>query len=204
MEQRCTSASGVTAVAVDLSPAYTAVVAKQLPNAEIVYDRFHVEQMLSKAVDEVRKYEKDEGKLLKRTKFLWLRNESKLTENQKDKIHYLQVAFPTLGKAYRPKELFKEGYNTKDPDQAIEAMEVWLKMAAESGVVPVIKFSNSLRNKWTAITAYFKKRNTSAFAERINLKIQEIKRSARGYRNIENYIAMIYFHLGALKLPTYN
>jgi len=41
------------------------------------------------------------------------------------------------------------------------------------------------------------------FAERVNFKVQEIKRIARGYRNTTNVIIMIYFHLGGLSLkPT--
>ncbi|MFN6378730.1 MAG: transposase, partial [Flavobacteriales bacterium] len=39
--------------------------------------------------------------------------------------------------------------------------------------------------------------------ERVNLKIQEIKRLAKGYRNMQNFITMIYFHLGKLQLPTH-
>ncbi|MCR9053771.1 MAG: transposase, partial [bacterium] len=38
------------------------------------------------------------------------------------------------------------------------------------------------------------------FAEGVNLKIQEIKRIARGYRNPHNFILMIYFKLGGLDL----
>ncbi|MFT4567893.1 MAG: hypothetical protein ACI9FN_002861 [Saprospiraceae bacterium] len=49
---------------------------------------------------------------------------------------------------------------------------------------------------WYGIKTYFKRIATNAFAERVNLKIQEIKRIAKGYRNIHNFIIMIYFHLG--------
>ncbi|MFT6808797.1 MAG: transposase, partial [Saprospiraceae bacterium] len=38
---------------------------------------------------------------------------------------------------------------------------------------------------------------------RVNLKIQEIKRIAKGYRNTHNFIIMIYFHLGGLKFNTH-
>ncbi|MCF8238334.1 MAG: transposase, partial [Saprospiraceae bacterium] len=39
--------------------------------------------------------------------------------------------------------------------------------------------------------------------ERVNLKIQEIKRIAKGYRNIHHFTLMIYFHLGGLKFQTH-
>ncbi|MDX1909330.1 MAG: transposase [Bacteroidia bacterium] len=53
---------------------------------------------------------------------------------------------------------------------------------------------------WYGIETYFKKTVSNAYAERVNLKIQDIKRTAKGYRNINNFIAMIYFHLGGLDL----
>jgi hypothetical protein len=42
---------------------------------------------------------------------------------------------------------------------------------------------------------------TSVFAERVNLKVKEIKHTAKGYPNLNNYIAVIYFHCGGLDLP---
>ena len=41
---------------------------------------------------------------------------------------------------------------------------------------------------------------SSARAEGINTKIQEIKRRAYGYRNREHFRLAIYFHLGGLDL----
>ena len=57
-----------------------------------------------------------------------------------------------------------------------------------------------LRRHWYGIKTFFKRLATNAYAERVNLKIQEIKRIAKGYRNTQNFILMIYFHLGKLKL----
>jgi transposase len=73
-----------------------------------------------------------------------------------------------------------------------------MKEAWASGIQPIRQFVNMLRNHWYGIKTYFKKLSTNAFAERVNLKIQEIKRIAKGYRNINNYKMMIYLHLGGL------
>jgi transposase len=59
-----------------------------------------------------------------------------------------------------------------------------------------------LKDYWYGIKAYFKQVASNAFAERVNLKIQEIMRTAKGYRNIQNFMTMIYFHLGGLDLKT--
>ena len=60
-----------------------------------------------------------------------------------------------------------------------------------------------LNKHWYGIKSYFKRLATNAYAERVNLKIQEIKRIAKGFGNPHNFMTMIYFHLGGLDLkPT--
>lgn len=204
MGKRGAQPKDVKKVAMDLSPAYTAAVLDQLPQATIVYDRFHLEQLLSKHLDTIRKQEQMENQLLRKTKYLWLRNRNKLTSKQSDQIHYLSITFPNLGKAYLLKEQFKEIYNNTEPADALAALTEWIKMAEASQLAPIQSFVNTLKAHWSGIVSYFHTRLTSAFAERVNLKIQEIKRTAKGYRNLNNYIAMIYFHCGGLNLPTHN
>ena len=65
------------------------------------------------------------------------------------------------------------------------------------------RVARSFKAHWNGIVKYFNTRLISGFVERVNLKIQEIKRLAKGYRNMPNFIPMIYFHLGKLQLPTH-
>ena len=51
-EEGCKAIEMVT---VDLSAAYTKAVREKLPEAEIIYDRFHVQRLVSNALDEVRR-----------------------------------------------------------------------------------------------------------------------------------------------------
>src|SRR5262249_54894437 len=44
--------------AIDMSEAYAQAIRESLPNAQLVYDRFHVQQLASKAVDQVRRAER--------------------------------------------------------------------------------------------------------------------------------------------------
>jgi transposase len=204
MAKRGAQPKDVKKVAMDLSPAYTAAVLEQLSQASIIYDRFHLEQLLSRALDTIRKQEQAENQLLRKTKYLWLRNNANLTSKQSDQIHYLSITFPNLGAAYQLKEQFKEIYNNAEPVDALAALEEWIKLAEASKLAPLQTFINTLKSHWSGIVSYFHTRLTSAFAERTNLKIQEIKRTAKGYRNLSNYIAMIFFHCGGLSLPTHN
>ncbi|MDT0499331.1 transposase, partial [Algiphilus sp. W345] len=51
------TAAGIQAVAIDMSAAFAKAVREQLPQASIVHDRFHVMQLYSKAIDQVRRRE---------------------------------------------------------------------------------------------------------------------------------------------------
>lgn len=82
-------------------------------------------------------------------------------------------------------------------------MKEWLYKAQRSNIAPIQKVAQSLKAHWSGIVQYFESRLTSGYVERVNLKIQEIKRMAKGYRNMENFIIMIYFHLGKLNLQTH-
>jgi transposase len=55
-----------------------------------------------------------------------------------------------------------------------------------------------VRAHWSGITHFVESNITNATLERINSKIQLAKRRARGFRNINNYINMIYFLCGKL------
>ena len=198
MESRSSMADKVEQVGIDLSPAFIGACMDKFENARIVFDRFHVEQMLSKAVDSVRQLETDANKQLRKSKYLWLRNASSLKANQQERVHYLSTVFPVLGEAYRLKEAYKEIFNNVKKDDAIEALEHWISMVNESKIYPLINFVKSLKTHWSGVIQYFEKRSSNGFAERVNLKIQEIKRTAKGFRNQDNFITTIYLHLGKL------
>ena len=51
------------------------------------------------------------------------------------------------------------------------------------------------------ILNYFDSRKTNALLKGFNSVIGLIKRKARGFRNMENFMAMIYFVCGELELP---
>jgi transposase len=61
----------ITEVCQDMSEAYLAGVLKHLPKAEITFDRYHIKQKLSEAIDAVRREEaKQHKELLKNTRYL--------------------------------------------------------------------------------------------------------------------------------------
>gem|GEM_PF-6364065 len=51
-----------------------------------MYDRFHVDQLLSRAVDTVRKAERYESAQLRGTKYMWLRNYKDMKEKDQEMV----------------------------------------------------------------------------------------------------------------------
>jgi transposase len=204
MESRGSKAQGVQRLTLDLSPSYISASNEIFEDAELVFDRFHIDQLLSKAVDEIRREDQKENVELKKSRYLWLKNEGNLSAEKLERVHYLEMTYPRIGKAYRLKEQFKEIWNNVKIESRIADLEEWLILAWKSDLPPLQKFVNTIYDHWYGIESYFKNIQTNAFAERVNLKIQEIKRIAKGYRNMENFKSIIYFHLGGLdlKLPT--
>ena len=57
-----------------------------------------------------------------------------------------------------------------------------------------------VKSHMEGILRYFTTRLTTGAMEGINSRIQEIKRRARGFRNIDNFITMIYLEAADLKI----
>lgn len=203
MEVRGAYREEVKAVTMDMSPSYISGTAEWMPKANIVFDRFHLTKKLNEAIDKIRRVEQKHSIGLKNSRYLWLRNYDDLSEDQQNQLSTLELAYPTLGQAYRLKELFREVFDNAGYRSPLTPLNNWIKEAVKTGLPLILDFVNMLHNHWYGVKTYFMRPKTNAYAERVNLKIQEIKRVAKGYSNPMNYITMIYFHLGGLNIPTH-
>ena len=186
-------------VSIDMSPAYISGVTEHLPQAEITFDKFHVMALLGKAMDELRKGERRGNELLKGHKYTVLHNYENLSTEKQNDLDYLLMAYPRLGEGYRLKEMFTEFWNIKDGESAESYLAFWCDMVMETDIQPFKKFVNTIKGHWSGIINYIKSGINSGIMEGINNKIQLAKRRARGYRNMTNFMNMIYFIAGKLK-----
>jgi transposase len=107
--------------------------------------------------------------------------------------------YSTLGEAYRLKALFNDLWEMPDKPAAEAFLRQWC-VEVETAKIPVfMKFANTVRAHWSVIVHFVESYITNGILEDINSKIQLAKRRARGYRNINNFINMIYFLCGKLK-----
>lgn len=189
----------VSHVSIDMSPAYISGVTDHLPNAKIVFDKFHIVAQLNKAMDELRKGERKEFELLKGHKYTVLYRYENLSANKQEELDYLLMTFPRLGEGYRLKELFGTCWQLEHAEEALAFLTYWCDMVMDTDIQPFKQFVKTIKAHWSGILNYIKAKINSGVMEGINNKIQLAKRRARGYRNKENFINMIYFIAGKLK-----
>jgi transposase len=188
-------------VTMDMSPAFIRGVRDYLSEASVTFDKFHVIQALNKAQDEVRRMEQKKNPLLKSTRYVWLKNPENLTANQKKQLETLRFENLKTAKVYQMKLTFQDIYRSiREPEAAEAAIKKWLSWAVRSRLDPIKGFARMVKAHFAGIMRYFTSRLTSGAMEGINSRIQEVKRRARGFRNINNFIAMIYLEAAGLEL----
>lgn len=197
LEEKKVDTTTIKQVCIDMSPYYISGCGKYLSDAAITFDKFHVMKEVNKSMDELRKLERRGNELLKNHKYTFLKN--KLTPKIKEEKDLLMEMYPKLGEGYRLKELFKDFWELKDKKEAEGYLAFWCDLVEESGVFPFKKAVKTIKSHWTGILNYIESRINNGILEGLNSKIQLAKKRARGYRNVKNFINMVYFICGKLK-----
>jgi transposase len=198
LEENGSSSDEVEQVSIDMSPAFISGCNQYLPNAAITFDRFHVTNVVNKAMDDLRRIERQECSELKNHKYTLLKNSENLSDKKFEELLELITLYPKLGEGYRLKELLREFWNFNDTKMAEKFLKDWCKQADKSGIFPFQKAARTIRAHWSGIINYAKSKINNGILEGINSKIQLAKRRARGYRNKDNFINMILFTCGKL------
>jgi len=190
----------VQLAALDMSAAYQKGIREHLPDAQIVFDRFHVMQLAGKALDEVRKHLQHEGAQMKGALWALRGNESRLSQAQMELRHDLCARHKELGRAMALRESLQETWEWPEAASAESHLKAWCSWAVRSRLVPFKKLAQTLKSHWAGILADYPHRITSAAIESIHSIIQTARRRARGFRNFENLKAISYWMAGHLDL----
>ena len=197
----------IQAVSVDMWDAYLNSIRKHLPEADqkIVFDKFHIAQHLTDAVDRVRRKEHKELRAagdnrLKGTRFQWLRNPSNMPQKEKLEFSALRQAHLKSARAWALKQSAMELFTYKSETWARKHFKWWHGWSVRSRLEPMIKVAGMLKRRFENIITYLQHPITNAASESINAKIQWVKYTARGFRNKRNFVNAIYFHAGGLDL----
>jgi transposase len=198
---------GIEAVAMDMWEPFILSVKANVPKAEskIVFDKFHIVQHMTNAVDLVRR---SENRALREvgddslvgSKYLWLYGHENLPEKHRERFDGLHALNLKTGRAWALKESLRTLWDNRNQSWARNHWGSWNSWATRSKLKPVIAVARMVRSHLENVMTYFRHRITNAVAEGLNSKIQGIKKRAFGYRNKEHYKIAIFFHCGGLNL----
>lgn len=192
----------IKVVAMDQHAPFAASVEENCPQADIVWDRFHIMQSFEKTLNEERKeihYNSNRGSDLAyyasgSFKYLFLK---KAKDRNKKEVEHIKMVAKKNHKFYYM-ELIKERMMSffyertyEDAWGIMEEIGVWIKQA---GLKILEGWYKWFVAHWKIIKNYFKHRVTSALSEGQNNVIKSLKRRGFGYRN------MAYFKLKILQV----
>lgn len=193
-------------VSCDMSPAFTKGVKEYLPDAKITYDKFHIIKLINEAVDKVRRSEAVEMKILKGTRYLFLKNEKNLTQKQTETLKQCTLSHMNLKtvRAYNIRMAFQEIYNAKTKDEFVTYLQKWYFWATHSRLEPIKKVAKTIRKHWDGIINYHQSNINNGILEGLNSVIQAAKSKARGYKTFKNYKNIVYLLTGKLDFSRVN
>lgn len=187
----------------DMSPAFIRGVAEHLPQAQITFDRYHLHQLLSKALDEVRRREARLRPELKGTRYVWLKRPDRLSARQGAELAWLTARTRGLAtaRAHRWRMAFDAFFTVASSD-AEAYLDRWYRGAIRSRLTPIKDFAYTVGEHWEGVLRWHTTRISNGVLEGINSLVQAAKRRARGYRTTTNMIAITYLIAGKLDMAS--
>jgi transposase len=189
----------IRAVAMDMSNAFIAAVREHLPEADQVFDPFHVVKLMNEKVDQVRRdlcreLQDDARIFIKGNRWLFLKGAENLStipnpkRDDKSEVQLLNEAIDAnkpLATAYYLKEDLRRLWDFRDAGAGAAFLDGWIGRANASELKPLMDMADTLTRHRAGILAYFKHRITSGPMEATNNKIRVLQRQTYGLRDQE-------------------
>jgi transposase len=204
--ERCAQLELVSA---DMAAWISGPIAERCPNAVRCVDPFHVVQLATDALDEIRREVWNEARKagqtavardLKGARFALWKNPEHLTRRQRSKLSAVQQTNRRLYRAYLLKEQLREIYRVP-VEHASALLDAWLAWARRSRLEPFVKLARTIAEQRAGIEAAITNGLSNARVEAINTKIRLITRRAFGFHSPDALIALAMLTLGGLCPP---
>ena len=188
----------IAEVVCDMSPAFLAAIGETFPDANVTVDWFHVVQLFTRALDEVRKAEGRLVKMPSAVRWAVLKGkESNLTAKQKEALAELEATGLLTGVAWQIKEKLRWVRVASSPQAAKWRLSHFIrhareKMAGGPLLAPVLSAIETVEKHRERILQRWASTYSNARMEAFNGIFKAARARARGYRNVETFISMIY------------
>ena len=182
-----------------MSKAFLAGIRETFDKATVTVDWFHVVQTFTNAVNKVRLLESKQKVLPKNTRWATLKNaEGPLTDDQRAALAELEQMDFFTAIAWRVKEMLR--WVRKAPTSRAAKWRLsnfllsmsFMDLQRSPVLQPVIEAIETVIRHRRAIEARWESQHNTARLEGLNSLFQAARARARGYRNPQTFITMIY------------
>ena len=192
----CLQRKKIRLVVMDMWKAFEKSTKENIPDAAILYDKFHVIRHLNEALDKVRRLEykrvnEKTRKYIKGQKYTLLSRKDNLSLKGKRSLQKLFKINKRLNVAYILKESFGQLWSYRSEKWAYRFFNNWKDSLKWQRLKPYEEFSKMIERHWAGIAAFCKSENkvSLGFVEGLNNKIKLIQRRAFGIRD-EEYLKL--------------
>jgi transposase len=171
-----------------MAAGYWSAIREHLPQAAVVFDRFHIIKLANEKLEDIRGGLQREAGILGQqylkvgSYFILTAAENVPDERQEELAKALKFNEP-LSVAYYLKEDLRALWDQTSAAKMRRHLKSWCKRAAESGIAQIVTLAKTLRTHTEGILNYLKHRISTGKLEGLNNKIKTPKRKVYGFRD---------------------
>ncbi len=205
-KERCEQ---VELVSCDMAESIASAIGERCPNAIRCVDPFHVIQLATDALDEIRREvwnqarregHKQAAKDLKGARFVLWRNPHGLSERQQLRLAQIQQTNKPLYRAYLISQQLRQIYRVPY-EEATRLLDAWLSWARRCRLKPFVRLARTITKQRAGIEAAIEHGLSNARIEQVNTQLRLITRRAYGFHTPQALIALAMLSLGGLCPP---
>jgi transposase len=198
------------AVSMDMTGGYAKSVREHAPQATIVIDNYHVVQLATKALDEVRRAHWNElraasetyaAKQFKNSRWSLLKNPADLTDQQAATLAAIRSGGGKTARAWAMKEMVRAIFAPGLTVEAVsELLDRLLSRLSRCRLQPFIRLGKTIRKHREGILAARRLKLSNARAEALNNRVKLIVRRAYGFHSATAALALVHLTCGPITL----
>ena len=195
--------SAIRAACVDMWEPFRQSLEQWVPECRIIYDKFHILQHASQAVDEVRRAEffRKGGAardLVRGKRWLLLTSWLHLDRGKRRQLNALFALNRRILKAYLLKESLSHLWDYSYEGAMLNYLQKWIDQLRWQRLKPMEKLAHMLLDHLEGILNYCRTKVPMGVVEAVNGNIKALLRRGRGYRDL-NYLLLKAQRLAATK-----
>ena len=201
--------AGVQFICSDMWRGYLGVIARRMPQALHILDRFHIRKNLGDAIDQIRRAETHAmaqaglSPLLKKLRWTLLKHRRNWTAKERRRMRELLGSGLRSLRAFLLVESFEHFWTYTSPTWADKFLKAWTQRVARSRLAPLKRVAKSLVKHRALLLNYFiaRKEYSSGVVEGLNNKLKLTLKKSYGFRTDLARKVALYHTLAHLPEP---